>query len=270
MSQYSNRNNRRSRLCTSYVLTSACVVVLLFVDLTVAFPAVRLSSRTTNNCFNSCNSICSNGKYQLSCFGFGVGIHTQQFWKIKRLSLAPLQAKSNSGGQDDFQRSLLAAKIANDIKGNAVKEESHRQERVEKQIVKEKEKLEAAVKEVQEAAQNVTQSARTLGGAVISNSTEVKDAVVDVSQSAKSLGGAVIFNGLGIITRFLTTVFGSQEFRSVTLFCLVGSPAKLLILHLPTNDFTFTTLYPSTEKTSCVENHIICQTGRMDSREKGR
>lgn len=215
MSQYSNRNNRRSRLCTSYVLTSACVVVLLFVDLTVAFPAVRLSSRTTNNCFNSCNSICSNGKYQLSCFGFGVGIHTQQFWKIKRLSLAPLQAKSNSGGQDDFQRSLLAAKIANDIKDIVVKEENYRQERVEKQIVKEKEKLKTAVKEVQEAAQNVSLSAKNLGGAVISNTTEVKEAVVDVSQSAKTLGGAVITNTPRIITRSLTTLLGSEEFRLV-------------------------------------------------------
>jgi hypothetical protein len=207
MQQCHDRNNRRSRLCTSSVLISACVAMILFVDLTVAFPAVRLSSRATNNCFNSCNSICSNGEYHSS------GLHTQQFWKIKRLSPAPLQAKSNADSQDEFQRSLLAAKIANDIKGNAVKEESHRQERVEKQIVKEKEKLEAAVKEVQEAAQNVTQSARTLGGAVFSNTTEVKGAVVDVSQSAKSLGGAVIFNGLGIITRFLTTLLGSQEFR---------------------------------------------------------
>jgi len=129
----------------------------------------------------------------------------------------------------------LAAKIANDIKGTAVKEESHRQERAEKQIVKEKEKLEAAVKEVQEAAQNVTQSAKTLGGAVISNSTEVKEAVVDVSQSAKSLGGAVIFNGLGIITRFLTTLLGSEEFRLVVL---LGFTVKVVVLQFSTNDHT--------------------------------
>jgi hypothetical protein len=137
---------------------------------------------------------------------------TQQFpWKNRRqLSLA-LRAKSDD--QVEFQRSLLAAKIANDIKGTVVKEENHRQERVEKQIYLEKEKLQSAVKEVQEAAQNVTLSAKNLGGAVISNSTEVKDAVADVSQSAKSLGGAVITKGLGIVTRFLTTLLATHEFR---------------------------------------------------------
>eukprot|EP00986_Skeletonema_menzelii_P011069 scaffold5585_cov153-Skeletonema_menzelii.AAC.7 len=214
MPQRYDRSSRRLGVTLS-VITGACVL-LLFVDLTVAFPTVRLSSRTTNSCFNSCKSICSEREYHSSSACFGVSRHTQQFWKTKRpSSLDPLHAKSKaySDSQDEFQRSLLAAKIANDIKGTEVKEESHRQERVEKQIVKEKEKLEAAVKEVQEAAQNVTQSAKTLGGAVISNSTEVKDAVVDVSQSARSLGGAVIFNGLGIITRFLTTLLGSKEFR---------------------------------------------------------
>ncbi len=228
MPQRHGRSIRSSHLRTSpsvIIGISACVV-LLFVDLTSAFPTVRVSSRAKNSCFNSCNSICSEREdYHSSCVGFGVGRHTQQFWKTKRSSsLAPLHAKSKSylNSQDEFQRSLLAAKLANDIKGTEVKEESHRQERVEKQIVQEKEKLEAAVKEVQEAAQNVTQSAKTLGGAVIKNSTEVVEAVVDVSQSARSLGGAVIFNGLGIITRFLTTLLGSEEFRLVTL---LGLPA---------------------------------------------
>lgn len=236
MPQRYDRSSRRLGVTLS-VITGACVL-LLFVDLTVAFPTVRLSSRTTNSCFNSCKSICSEREYHSSCAGFGVSRHTQQFWKTKRpSSLDPLHAKSKaySDSQDEFQRSLLAAKIANDIKGTEVKEESHRQERVEKQIVKEKEKLEAAVKEVQEAAQNVTQSAKTLGGAVISNSTEVKDAVVDVSQSARSLGGAVIFNGLGIITRFLTTLLGSKEFRLV-VGVLLDLHTKNVALHLSTNN----------------------------------
>ena len=93
------------------------------------------------------------------------------------------------------------------------------------------------MKEVQEAAQNVTQSTKTLGGAVISNSTGVKDAVVDVSQSTWSLGGAVIFNGLGIIARFLTTLLGSQEFRLVVL---LGLSTKNIVLHLSTNFHIFT------------------------------
>ena len=107
-----------------------------------------------------------------------------------------------------------------------------------KQIYREKEKLQSAVKEVQEAAQNVTLSAKNLGGAVISNSTEVKDAVVDVSQSAKSLGGAVITKGLGIVTRFLTTLLATHEFRLVvfticfTTNCLqfVGRPFKNVVI----------------------------------------
>lgn len=235
------RNSRpsRQRRTSISMIVGACVV-LLFGDLTVAFPTVRLSCRTTNSCFNSFKSICNERGHHSSCAGFGVGHHTQQFWKRKRpSSLDPLHAKSKaySESQDEFQRSLLAAKIANDIKGTEVKEESHRQERVEKQIVKEKEKLEAAVKEVQEAAQNVTQSTKTLGGAVISNSTGVKDAVVDVSQSTWSLGGAVIFNGLGIIARFLTTLLGSQEFRLVVL---LGLPTKNIVLHLSTNFHIFT------------------------------
>ena len=213
MSPCHNKNTLLSRICTSLstVLISSCVV-LLFSNRTVAFPASRLPSRTTNDCFRSCNSnSISNVRDDHSSSAlFSGGLYTQQYRTTRRPALGRLHA-----AQDEFQRSLLAARIANDIKGTAVKEECHRQERVEKQIVLEKEKLEAAVKEVQQAAQNVTQSAKTLGGAVISNSTEVKEAVVDVSQSARSLGGAVIFNGLGIITRFLTTLLGSQEFRLV-------------------------------------------------------
>lgn len=204
-------NHRRCGLFISAYL----MLLLLDVNSTVAFPTVQLlSSRTNNRCFNSCKSIPFDGGYPSYYAVSSVGL-TQQFSK-RQLSLA-LRAKSDD--QDEFQRSLLAAKIANDIKGTVVKEENHRQERVEKQIYREKEKLQSAVKEVQEAAQNVTLSAKNLGGAVISNSTEVKDAVVDVSQSAKSLGGAVITKGLGIVTRFLTTLLATHEFRLVVLIC---------------------------------------------------
>ena len=204
------RDDWNYRRCGLFI-SAYLMLLLLDVDSTVAFPTVQLSSRTNNRCFNSCKSIPFDGEYPSYYDRSGVGL-TQQFpWKNRRqLSLA-LRAKSDD--QVEFQRSLLAAKIANDIKGTVVKEENHRQERVEKQIYLEKEKLQSAVKEVQEAAQNVTLSAKNLGGAVISNSTEVKDAVADVSQSAKSLGGAVITKGLGIVTRFLTTLLATHEFR---------------------------------------------------------
>ena len=206
------RDDWNYRRCGLFI-SAYLMLLLLDVDSTVAFPTVQLSSRTNNRCFNSCKSIPFGDEYPSYYDRSGVGV-TQQFpWKSRRqLSLA-LRAKSDD--QDEFQRSLLAAKIANDIKGTVVKEENHRQERVEKQIDREKEKLQSAVKEVQEAAQNVTLSAKNLGGAVISNSTEVKDAVVDVSQSAKSLGGAVITKGLGIVTRFLTTLLATHAFRLV-------------------------------------------------------
>lgn len=199
----SNIIRRSCRCAPSSVIGMAHLLLLALLDLTFAFPTARLSSRK-NNCVNSFKSICVGGE--------GVGLPTQRFWTDEQTSFA-LRAQPDS--QDDFQRSLLAAKIANDIKDIVVKEENYRQERVEKQIVKEKEKLKTAVKEVQEAAQNVSLSAKNLGGAVISNTTEVKEAVVDVSQSAKTLGGAVITNTPRIITRSLTTLLGSEEFRLV-------------------------------------------------------
>lgn len=63
------------------------------------------------------------------------------------------------------------------------------QEAVSQQIEQEKEELQAAVK-------------------------EVKDAVVEVSQSAKNLGGAVISNGPGIFAKFFK-LWVSEEMRLV-------------------------------------------------------
>ncbi|KAL7534383.1 hypothetical protein ACHAXR_008543 [Thalassiosira sp. AJA248-18] len=124
---------------------------------------------------------------------------------------AALPAKSKD--EEEFQRSLLEAKIANDIKHTTVKEEKQRNEVVAKQIGQEKADLKVAAKEVKEAAREVSQSAKKLGGAVISNSTEVKEAVQEVSKSAKNLGGAFLTKAPGIFTR-LFTLLATTEMRN--------------------------------------------------------
>eukprot|EP00581_Thalassiosira_minuscula_P016954 CAMPEP_0183712794 /NCGR_PEP_ID=MMETSP0737-20130205/7844_1 /TAXON_ID=385413 /ORGANISM="Thalassiosira miniscula, Strain CCMP1093" /LENGTH=708 /DNA_ID=CAMNT_0025941495 /DNA_START=239 /DNA_END=2365 /DNA_ORIENTATION=+ len=108
--------------------------------------------------------------------------------------------------QEEFQRELLGAKIANDIENTKVKEEKERNEVVAESIRKEKEELKGAVKEVKQAVKEVSRSAKNLGGAVIKNTTEVKEAVQDVSQSGINLGGAFINQVPGIFTRLLTSL----------------------------------------------------------------
>lgn len=128
-------------------------------------------------------------------------------------AMVALNARSNKDTeQEEFQRSLLEAKIANDIKGTTVKEENQRIEIVTKQIDQEKKDLKVAVKEVKEAVKGVSQSAKNLGGAVISNSTEVKEAAKDVSKSAVNLGGAFLTKGPGIFGR-LFTLLATGELR---------------------------------------------------------
>jgi hypothetical protein len=93
--------------------------------------------------------------------------------------------------EEVFQRSLLEAKIANDIKDTIIKDERQRNEVVAKQIGQVKEELQDAVKEVKEAAQEVSQSAKSLGGAVIGSASIVK-AAREYAKSAMNLGGAFV------------------------------------------------------------------------------
>lgn len=105
--------------------------------------------------------------------------------------------------QEQFQRSLLEAKLVNDVITTNAKEEKRRNEVVAEKIDQEKEELQIAMKEVKEAVQEVSQSAVNLRGAVISNSTVMKVAVQEVSQSAKNLGGAFITKAPRIFSRLL-------------------------------------------------------------------
>ena len=93
--------------------------------------------------------------------------------------------------EEVFQRSLLEAKIANDIKDTIIKDERQRNEVVAKQIGQVKEELQDAVKEVKEAVQEVSQSAKSLGGAVI-GSASTKKAAREYAKSALNLGGAFV------------------------------------------------------------------------------
>lgn len=121
-----------------------------------------------------------------------------------------------SGGRideqrEDFQRSLLEAKIANDIKNAIVKDEKHRNMAVAKRIGQEKVELKDAVQEVKEAAQVVSQSAKSLGGAVIGSASAV-EAAREVSKSAMNLGGAV-FGMSPMIFKRLVTLCATSETR---------------------------------------------------------
>lgn len=172
---------------------------------TSAFPTPRPLSVKVGS--HSINHKSINGSFCSSYAGFK---DCTEFPSNGRRSMSSviLQAKQKD---KEFQRSLLEAKIANDIKNTNVKEENERNEVVAKQIDQEKEELKGAVKEVKEAAKGVKKSAKNLGGAVISNSTEVViGAVQEVSLSATNLGGALISKGPGIFTRLCTLLATSQ------------------------------------------------------------
>jgi hypothetical protein len=103
-----------------------------------------------------------------------------------------LRARSAQRDEEEvFQRSLLEAKIANDIKDTIIKDERQRNEVVAKQIGQVKEELQEAVQEVKEAVQEVSQSAKSLGGAVIGSASTV-EAAREYARSAVNLGGAFV------------------------------------------------------------------------------
>jgi len=119
-----------------------------------------------------------------------------------------LSLKTKSTVEEEFQRSLLGERIANDITATTVKEEKERIEVVENQIVQEREKLQEAVKEVKDAVQNISQSTVNL---VISNSTKGNSTtVLEWSQSAMNVGVAFIMKGPKIFTRFASLMARSE------------------------------------------------------------
>jgi hypothetical protein len=111
--------------------------------------------------------------------------------------------------QEDFQRSLLEAKIANDIKNTIIKDEQQRNNIVSSSIAQERVELQDAVNEVKEAVQDISASAITLGVSVIGPDS-VMDAAVGVSKSAINLGGAFVTTVPKIFTRLFTLCATSE------------------------------------------------------------
>ena len=176
-----------------------------------AFPTRPHQPLKLGGCQQSINqhkSINFNGYYKTAGLPHN-GSNSARVAAASSLRAKPTQADE----LEEFQRSLLEAKLANDKKDTHVKEEKQRNEIVEKQIGQEKEYLQDAVKEVKEAVQNITSSAKSLGGAVITAPTEVKEAAKGVSKSAKNLGGAFIKKGPGIFGRLFTVSFATSEIR---------------------------------------------------------
>jgi len=135
-------------------------------------PRTRTLHRTTRTvkCLRTCRS-------------FGYGNQPRQYGK--RYGTLSSTDRSLSSVDDE----TTATNEATYVNVTEIEEEIQQErEAVSQQIEQEKEELQAAVK-------------------------EVKDAVVEVSQSAKNLGGAVISNGPGIFAKFFK-LWVSEEMRN--------------------------------------------------------
>jgi len=179
----------------SFFLSAPAILCLTVINAraTCAFPTPRPLSVKVGSQSISGGSVCSYHTTFKNC---------REFPSHGRRSMSSVILQiQRKDQQEEAQRSLLEAKLANDIKNTNVKEEIQRNEVVAKEIEKEKEELQGAVKEVKEAA-------KSLGG-VISNTAEVKGAVVGVSQSAKNLG-----LGLGLIFTRLCTLCATSQMRN--------------------------------------------------------
>lgn len=194
--------------CSSSSAPSIIILVLLYAQVTIAFPTLRLRRPVAvKKCGNSINGSIIGACY--SSYAGLKGLPTDGRRCARSVAL-----RVTRKDQQEFQRSLLEAKIANDIKDTRVKEEKQIKEIVNEKLDQEKEELQVAVQEVKEAVREVSKSAVNLGGAVIlSNTTEVKDAVQNVSKSTKNLGGAVVTKVPGIFTR-LVKLLATGEMRN--------------------------------------------------------
>lgn len=104
--------------------------------------------------------------------------------------------------REDFQRSLLEAKIANDVKNTIMKDEQQRNIIVSCAIAQERVELRVAVNEVRDAVQDLI----TIG----QQDGSVMDAAVGVSKSAINLGGAFVTTVPKIFTRLFTLCATSE------------------------------------------------------------
>jgi len=212
-------HNRRYHRC--YISLSAIIITCLIIlnsRCSNAFPTHQLSQHKL---------MANRGPVSRSAFQSPYGylngrrnsiesIHRPQQLSLRtrgRTTVLQLTYRKDKDEQaEEFQRSLLEATIANDIKDTLVKDEIERNTIVNQKIHEEKLELKIAAREVKEAVVNVTQSAKDLGGAVLSDEKCTKEAAKSISKSAVNLGGAFLVKGPNLVKR-LVTLLATGEFR---------------------------------------------------------
>jgi len=120
-----------------------------------------------------------------------------------RRFVARHQQQTTTTTREDFQRSLLEAKIANDVKNTIMKDEQQRNIIVSCAIAQERVELQDAVNEVRDAMQDLITIGQQQDGSVM-------DAAVGVSKSAINLGGAFVTTVPKIFTRLFTLCATSE------------------------------------------------------------
>ena len=210
--------NRRRTRC--YISLSAIIItcmIILNCRCSTAFPTHYVSpnrgpvSSSHRSAFQSPYGYLNGRRNSIE----SITAHGNQSTRsaIKRSSaLYQTYRKDKDEYAEEFQRSLLEATIANDIKDTLVKDEIERNTIVNQKIHEEKLELKIAAREVKEAVVNVTQSAKDLGGAVLSDEKCTKEAAKSISKSAVNLGGAFLVKGPNLVKR-LVTLLATGEFR---------------------------------------------------------
>ena len=114
--------------------------------------------------------------------------------------------------REDFQRSLLEAKIANDARYTIIQDERQRNIIVSRAMAQERVELRVAVNEVRDAVQDLlSQSSGAIaGGRQDGGGVGVVDAAVGVSKSAINLGGAFVTTIPRIFARLFTLCATSE------------------------------------------------------------
>ena len=218
---YNNKRYHRSYISLSAIIITC--LIKLNCQCSNAFPTQHKLMANNNrgpvsnshrSAFQSPYGYLNERRYSIeSITTHGYHQSTRRSTITKRSSaLYQTYRKDKDEQAEEFQRSLLEATIANDIKDTLVKDEIERNTIVNQKIHEEKLELKSAAREVKEAVVNVTQSAKDLGGAVLSDEKCTKEAAKSISKSAVNLGGAFLVKGPNLVKR-LVTLLATGEFR---------------------------------------------------------
>ena len=121
------------------------------------------------------------------------------------------ETTTTTTAREDFQRSLLEAKIANDARYTIIRDERQRNIIVSRAMAQERGELRVAVNEVRDAVQDLlSQSGAIAGGQQDGGGVGVVDAAVGVSKSAINLGGAFVTTIPKIFARLFTLCATSE------------------------------------------------------------